>query len=331
MDVGIIQFKQTTEQNILRGGGIYERNIYDAIHDEFSTEFRGVYVPRHRFKLLRLYGLVRNILNFAGGSDIWIRDFKSTATMSYDKTSGKTVSVFHHYDPSVFSWANKKLYQILLRKFISNAKHIEAVVTVSDYWKDYLIRNEINNVVKIPNAFNFGDFIFEDAEISAFKTSHGLDEDRPIVYLGNCQEAKGAVQAYRALKDMDAYLVTSGSREVEIPAIHLELNYLDYLRLLESSNVAVTMSLFEEGWCRTAHEAMLCGTPVIGSGRGGMKELLEGGSQIVCENFSVLPWYVESVLQDQKLGELGYQYAHQEQFSLDYFKRKWLDLIREVI
>ena len=76
---------------------------------------------------------------------------------------------------------------------------------------------------------------------------------------------------------------------------------------------------------------MLCGTPVIGSGRGGMKELLEGGSQIVCENFSDLPRYVESVLQDQKLGEHGYQYAHQEQFSLGDFKRDWLDLIRKLI
>lgn len=331
MDVGITQIKQTTEQNVMRGGGVYERNIYDAIHNEFSTELRGIYIPHHRFKLLRLYGLVRNILNFKGEGNIWIRDFKSTAAMSYDKTSGKTISVFHHYDPSVFNWVNKKLYQLLLRKFITNARNIECVVTVSDYWKKYLIQNGINNVIKIPNAFDFGNFTFRDDEILSFKKSHGFDEDRPIVYLGNCQVVKGVVQAYHALKDVDAYLVTSGSREVGIPAIHLELSYLDYLRLLKSSNVVVTMSLFDEGWCRTAHEAMLCGTPVIGSGRGGMKELLEGGSQIVCENFSDLPRYVESALQDQRLGEHGYQYAHQELFSLGNFKREWLDLIRKLI
>ena len=45
--------------------------------------------------------------------------------------------------------------------------------------------------------------------------------------------------------------------------------------LLQAASVAVTMSKFNEGWCRTAHEAMLCKTPVVGSGMGGMGELLE--------------------------------------------------------
>ena len=41
-------------------------------------------------------------------------------------------------------------------------------------------------------------------------------------------------------------------------------------------------------WNRTAHEAMLVGTPVIGSGRAGMRELLEAGGQLICERFEDL-------------------------------------------
>ena len=332
INVGITQTKQATEQNVIRGGGAYEKNVYDAIKKEYSTEFRNIYLPNSRYKFLRLYGLVKCILNFSGEKDVWIRDFKATAIMSYDKTEGKTISIFHHYDPSppMFGWVNRKLYGILLNKFFSNARDIECVVTVSDYWKEYLIQKEISNVIKIPNAFNFNDFIFNEEELASFKVSHGFDEDRPIIYLGNCQEVKGAVHAYRELKDMDAYLVTSGTREVEIPTINLELNYRDYLRLLKCSNVVITMSLFNEGWCRTAHEAMLCGTPVIGSGRGGMKELLEGGSQIICENFSDLASNVEYVLQNRELRGLGYHYAYQEQFSLEYFEREWINLIKSI-
>ena len=62
----------------------------------------------------------------------------------------------------------------------------------------------------------------------------------------------------------------------------------DYLKLLKASWVVLTMSKFKEGWCRTAHEAMLLKTPVIGSGTGGMRELLENGKQIVCPEFDNL-------------------------------------------
>ena len=66
---------------------------------------------------------------------------------------------------------------------------------------------------------------------------------------------------------------------INIPVVNLSLNYKEYLCLLKASSVVVTMSKFKEGWCLTAHEAMLCKTPVIGSGKGGMRELLEGGNK----------------------------------------------------
>ena len=43
------------------------------------------------------------------------------------------------------------------------------------------------------------------------------------------------------------------------------LSKQDYLRLLKACDLVITMSKVREGWCRVAHEAMLCQTPVIGS------------------------------------------------------------------
>ena len=57
------------------------------------------------------------------------------------------------------------------------------------------------------------------------------------------------------------------------------------------------MSKFKEGWCRTAHEAMLLKTPVIGSRPwAAMKELLDGGKQTVCQDFKNLEKEIEYLL-----------------------------------
>ena len=92
------------------------------------------------------------------------------------------------------------------------------------------------------------------------------------------------------------------------------------------------MSQFEEGWCRVAHEAMLCKTPVIGSGKGGMGELLEGGEQIICPDFKSLRNEVEFLLNNQEKrnqqGEYGYDFV--KQFTSERFKESWKNLINEL-
>ena len=151
---------------------------------------------------------------------------------------------------------------------------------------------------------------------------------KPVVYIGNCQKYKGAVEAHQELKDLDVHLVTSGQRKVLIPAKNLDLDYRDYLRLLKASSVVITMSRFKEGWNRTAHEAMICKTPVIGSGSGGMKELLAGGQQIICEDIGKLRQSVLYALDHPQMGDNGYAYA--KNFTHERFKSEWLNLVDEI-
>ena len=92
------------------------------------------------------------------------------------------------------------------------------------------------------------------------------------------------------------------------------------------------MSKFKEGWCRTAHEAMLLKTPVVGSGLGGMRELLEGGKQIICQDFTSLKEKVEYLLNHsevrKKIGQDGYNFA--KDFTLERFKKEWVELIKKL-
>jgi len=107
---------------------------------------------------------------------------------------------------------------------------------------------------------------------------------------------------------------------------HLDLPYTDYVRLLAASDAVVTMSRMVEGWCRTAHEAMLCGTPVIGSGTGGMRELLEGGGQLVLPDVRGLPDALRSALgRRHELGTAGRTFA--ARFDAAYFRDAWTDLV----
>src|SRR3989344_6749024 len=171
--------------------------------------------------------------------------------------------------------------------FYHNLKKIDAIVTISKYGEDEFLQRGYKNIYKIYCGFDINNFNISDQEILDFKKKHHL-EGKPIIYLGNCQKAKGVVDAYEALKDLDAHLVTSGEEQVKIPARNFYLSYREYLILLKASSVALIMFKVPEGWCISAHEAMLLKTPVIGSPLGAFTGLLGEGGQIICQNFKQL-------------------------------------------
>jgi hypothetical protein len=58
------------------------------------------------------------------------------------------------------------------------------------------------------------DFKFTIEEIELLKKKYNLTE-KPIVYIGNCQKAKGVLESYNILKDLDVHLVTSGKPRIK--------------------------------------------------------------------------------------------------------------------
>ncbi len=288
------------------------------------------------FKHLRYLKLPESLLyllKLKGEKDVWIRDFYSVLTLPFDRTKGKNIAVIFHIDFSQFPLFSRP-FLILFEKlfFYRGLKKADAIVVISDYWEKYFRERGYKNIYKVYWGPAIKDFDISQQEINAFKKKYKL-EDKPILYLGNCQRAKGVVESYDALKDLDVHLVTSGRRQVKIPALNLNLERREFLTLLKASSIAITMSKFKEGLCYTTQEAMLSGTPVIGSGRGGMRELLEGGRQIICPDFVSLRDMVEYLLRHseerEKIGKDAYEFA--KQFTRERFEKEWLAVMDKLL
>ncbi len=315
------------------GGVLYSHQVKDALSAEFDVDLVDLEAQKTKIRYLKIFESFLYSFKLNERRDLWIRDFYSTVALSKKRTPGKNIALIFHIDFWAFSFV-PGLFLSLIEKlfFYRQLKKVDAIVTISSYWQDFFIRKDYKNVYKIYCGFNLEDFNISDSEIADFKKKHNL-QDKPIVYIGNCQKAKGVVQAYEALKDLDVYLVTSGRPMVKIPALNFNSGYRDYLILLKASSVAVTMSTMKEGWCMTAHEAMLLSTPVVGSGIAGMRELLEGGGQVVCADFKMLKEKVNYLLdngqQREKMGRRGREFARN--FTMDKFKKDWLDIIKKII
>jgi glycosyltransferase involved in cell wall biosynthesis len=203
------------------------------------------------------------------------------------------------------------------------ARKSDVIVTVSEYWKKYILERHYKKAAVAYNCFDLKEYDITARDVTKFKKKYHL-EGKPIIYIGNCQELKGVVDAYEELKDLEVYLVTSGKKEIDIPAIHLDLSKKEYLTLLKASSIVLTMSKFKEGWCRTAHEAMIFGVPVIGTGTGGMGELLTGGAQIITDVKNLRKDFITLMSNPKRMkrqGELGRAYARK--FDYKRFTSEW--------
>jgi len=300
----------------LYGGKAYEKQLFDFLLNNYEVEE----IYPHSNRRNEMMGWVEELYRLSKlkvNKDFFIRDFYSSAVMG--NTSGRNISIIHHMDSSQKN--HPFLNRLLEKKIYRNLNRIDTIVTVSEYWKRHFEEIGHEDVRVAYNGFNLKDFKISDEEVERFKEKYGL-VGKPILYLGNCHPGKGVVEAYRELKDRDAFLVTSGEEKVKIPAMNLNLDYKEYLALLKASSVVIAMSKFKEGWNRTVHEAMLCKTPVISSGLGGMKELLEGGKQLICKDISKLSCLVDMALENHKeFGEQGYKFA--KEFTIERFEKEW--------
>ncbi len=305
------------------GGTVYSDMVQSVLSKHHDLET--INVGLENFKKHLYPQVLYRLMKISGEKDIWVRNFDSVITMPYDGTKGKNIALIFHVDQSFQPIYFRLPWAILERIFYRRLKEIDTIVTISKYWQDHFLKRGHPNVRLIYNGFDTDQFQFAAAEVDDFKRRFRL-KNKPIVYIGNCQRIKGVVEVYERLKGMDIHLVTSGRREVEIGAVNLNLTYREYLLLLKASSVVITMSKFKEGWNRTAHEAMLCKTPVVGSGLGGMRELLEEGGQVICQGWDELNQKVAHALNHPELGEAGYAFA--KHFTIQRFEAEWLDFFR---
>ena len=208
---------------------------------------------------------------------------------------------------------------------------MDAIVVVSNYWKQFLENKGFNNIRLIYNSFDMSKYRISKTEIEKFIKKYNLSKRKKLIYLGPATGGfKGIKESYERLKNSNYQFCATGRKNSDGIIKVLNLGYREYIMLLNCADLVLSLSKFKEGWNRVAHEALLVHTPVIGSGTGGMKELLEDSGQIICKDIRKLPYYVEMVLGNYKYySEVGYKYV--TRFNIQYFSNSWKSLIEEMV
>lgn len=296
------------------GGLIYENEIIEQLKGK--VYFERIYLLKHKIKILNLYRFFWFFFKYRYLYDGEL--FLNDKTTFLAGKRAKNYIIIHHLDSS-FSPKLSILMQKYAHYWLEKNKNIyHSIICVSEYWKIFLEKRNFKNVNVIYNAFNLTHYQISFSEQNDFLEKYNLG-DKPIIYIGNAQSKKGTLESYNSLKELDVYLVSSGRAMVEIPCLNLDLSHKEYLVLLSLSRVVVTMSKFSEGWNRTAHEAILLNTPVIGSGMGGMKELLHKSNQTVCKSFENLLESTRALLSS----EPNVCQSFVNKLDLNYFNNEW--------
>ena len=304
----------------LTGGNIYSKYVLRLLEERFEV----LNVLDNLSKMRRIPKLF--FYDHDNNNALELYDIMS---LYYSKKVGnKSLALIYHIDNSALIRGNlKHIFYKLLEKNLYRLLKNTTIITISKFWNEVMTNRGYEDVKLIYCCFDFDKYIRTEKEIEEFKAKYNL-MNKKVIYIGNCQAAKGVYQVFHELKDTNYTLITSGQKRCSLPIRNLILTFDDYINLLHAADVTITMSLFNEGWCRTAHESMICGTPVIGSGKGGMSELLKGGKQIICKNFSKLTDYLEMIIDDNSYGKRAIDFATKDKFSLDTFNTQWIDLIR---
>ena len=241
----------------------------------------------------------------------------------------RRIGMIHHIDDDLgrSSFGHSWFFRRLKRRLTE----LDMVITVSVYWKKYLEEIGCPRVKVIYNSFDPAAYAVGRQDIAEFRGRHGIPADRPVVYIGNAARQKGVYDVYEALKEKPYYLLMSGPRNLapDLPVHYLAVDRKDYLTMLAAAEAVVVFSRMTEGWNRVAHEALLCGTPVVGSGVGGMRELLEGAGQRISPEASGLAEAVADVIQ-QRAHYVSRGQAFVRQFDMEYFRAAWLQALQEV-
>ncbi|MBS1765449.1 MAG: glycosyltransferase [Bacteroidetes bacterium] len=322
--VVIENFLQKRITSVTKGGNTYNHYALMALSQCYDVSFDKSTVKYKNQSFLNYF--FKNQFNIAK-ADVTIKEIYPAAVAKLNQRS-KNVALIHHIDENFSgqTFAHKMFFKLLSKKL----PEMDLVIVVSEYWREQMQKLGCKNIQIIYNSFNPEDYEISETKISSFRQKFKLTE-KPIIYIGNAHRQKGVYDTYEALKTLDVQLIMTGAnnKAEDIPVRFLSLNKEDYVMLLHASSVVVLMSKLNEGWNRVAHEALLCKTPVIGSGIGGMHELLTKSGQIITTKDD-LKDNVISTLQSGKIrSEKGYEFV--KQFDMNYFNTSWQTTIKNLL
>lgn len=306
----------------LSGGRLYEIQAMNALNESYDVSINDNFIKRENALKFLLKNHTKTI-----DADVCVLD---PYILAYGKfsSSKKNVAIVHHIDESLVN--ESLLGRSFLNRMISNLKKVDIVVVVSEYWKHYLENKGIENIEIIYNSYDLGKFKFDYELVQRLRENFDFDYNKPVIYLGKLGSGKGIDEVLNSI-DVNKYnLVVTGKTEHESNLITTRFFSEDEFPVfLSLCDVVLAMSTMQEGWNRITHESLLVKTPVIGSGSGGMRELLTKSGQIIVDDFNHLDDQIQFCLKSHiAYGKLGFEYV--KQFDLNYFANRWNDIIKKV-
>lgn len=314
-------------KKMLTGGSIYEKNIAGVLGNNFQTNIFELDENKFqflKFKRIKYFCQVR-FGNLPKTDTVII----STAALKSGiplKKYSKKILVVHHYDPD----ENRRslLHRTSHKYVLSRLEEFDSVVVVCKYWGKYLENYISPNKIKvIYNSFDTDSIktIISNFDTEAFKDKYDIPKNKKIIYAGNSIPNKGITNVVEQLKDADYHIITSGRKEIDCGNQHLLLSYIDYLRLLNISDVSVLLSTLLEGWNRCAHESLICGTPVIGTDSAGLGELLKLSGQLIYKDNDDLKELILKSNNNTEFADKGRKFA--ERYNYEYFRNEWENVL----
>lgn len=307
----------------LAGGRLYEIQAMKALKKTYNVDINSSFVKQENAIRYFFKNHTKTI-----NADVCVLDPYVLAFGKFS-TSKKNIAIVHHIDESIFQ--NNALGSVFFKRMISNLKKVDVVVVVAEHWKQYLKDKGVDNIEIIYNSYDLNKFQFGEEKIESLKSSLNFNNDKPIVYLGKLGSGKGVKEVLNSIDSEKYNLVVTGKEALGSDVISTRYFSEDEFPVfLSLCNVVLSMSTMQEGWNRIAHESLLVKTPVIGSGTGGMKELLTKSGQTILTDLNNLDSSIQNCLKNKEsYGNLGYEYV--SQFDLNYFENSWKDLIEKLI
>jgi spore coat protein SA len=240
----------------------------------------------------------------------------------------------------------------------SLAPQLDAVVACSDYLRStFAAKSSLLNGKAC--------VVFNGANLQIFYPREEIREPKTIFFVGRFDPEKGVLQLLRAYERVleshpDAKLVIGGATNF---GTHHETSYVRQVReLAESLNknksgqvyftgylahdkdlpewfqkaaVFACPSLFQEPFGLVNAEAMACGTPVVGSNRGGIAQVLGDTGQLIDpENVVEFATALSDLLANpdacRRLGQAGYERCR-KLFDWRVVAENWMTLLVRTI
>lgn len=306
------------------GGNAYDVHTLNVLAEKYPVSVSEDAVLKKGESLLVYWNRMRNVKPV---EDVIIME--PYPVVFGKRYKGKIhIAMIHHIDDHLGSSTIK--HRWYFNRLKKKLREMDVVVTVSSYWKNYLESMGCKSVKVIYNSFAPDQFVHTDSELKKFRHQYGLPENKPVLYIGNATRQKGVYDVYEALKNREYYLVMTGETNLaeDLPVHYLNLGKKEYTQLLATADAVICMSKMVEGWNRIAHEALLSRTPVIGSGSGGMKELLDRAGQLTASPAQLAEAVSTILLHKESFAQRGFEYV--SRFDQKYFSEEWNGLIRSV-